>query len=84
MPLPPLQPSVREKKDRKKGRGVGNKLKKARQKKQAESPSMVWGCWNPAETEERQLGLRPGAGWMHSVVVLILHLPGMETWAGWD
>lgn len=76
MPLPPLQSSARKKKDRRKGGGaLGNKLKKARQKKQAESLSMAWSCWDPGETEERQLGQRPGAGWMHSIVVLILHLP---------
>lgn len=79
MPLPPLQPSMREK-DR--GKGGGVQLKKARQKKQAESLRMTWGCWNQAESEESPLGLHPGTGWMHSLL-LILHLPGMGTRAGW-
>lgn len=57
---------------------MGNKLKKVRQKKQAESLSMVWGGGNQAESEVSCLGLHPRTGWMH-ILVLILGLPGMQT-----
>lgn len=52
MPLPPLQPSMREKDRGMVSLGAGREVEKSQAVKASRKARAVWGCWNQAELGE--------------------------------